>query len=137
VDMNIFSSTTPLTFTLRTRHPTRVKKIACMETVGDSSKATEKMSEEAQRLWGPRADAPTDGVVWEVSKQAILHPDLNEADPRQVTSMEWEFHVADGVENLHAFIYNILDKAENTTVVDVSMENGMIAYVSMDPPSAT
>lgn len=51
--------------------------------------------------------------------------------------MEWEFHVADGVENLHAFIYNILDKAENTAVVDVSMENGMIAYVSMDSPSAT
>lgn len=59
---------------------------------------------------GSRADAPTDGVVWEVSKQAIPYPDLDEADPRQVTSMEWEFHVADGVENLHAFIYNVLDK---------------------------
>jgi hypothetical protein len=65
-----------------------------------------------------------------VSKQAISYPDLDEADPRQVTSMEWEFHVADGVENLHAFIYNVLDKAANATVVDVSMENGMILYVS-------
>jgi hypothetical protein len=101
-----------------------------MDSVEDSSKATEMMCEEAQRLWGPRADAPTDGVVWEVSKQAISYPDLDEADPRQVTSMEWEFHVADGVENLHAFIYNVLDKAANATVVDVSMENGMIVYVS-------
>lgn len=103
-----------------------------MEVVGDSSKATEKMCDEAQRPWGPRADAPTDGVVWEVSKQTYSYPDLDGADPRQVTSMEWEFHVANGVENLHAFIYNILDKAENTTVVDVSMESGMIVYVPTD-----
>jgi hypothetical protein len=103
-----------------------------MDTVNISVKAMEKMCQEAQRLWGPR---PVDGVVWKVSNPRLLVPDRNHTDPRQVTSSDWAFLVADDDEDLHQFVYHLIDKAENATVVELSMGNGMILYVSTDSHS--
>lgn len=111
------------------------RRTAAMDTVDTSVKAMEKMCEEAHRLWGPRAEAPVDGVVWNVSNPRLLIPARNHTDPRQVISSDWAFLVADDDEDLHQFVYHLIDKSENTIIVDVCMETGMILYVSTDSHS--